>query len=188
MTAPPAMANQEWEPVTTGKLIGFAIGAALFALLVFASQSGFVFLIDHANLLFHEAGHPIIGLFSGRLEPYGGTVGQLAFPIILAVNFWRKGQPLSFAGALLWFFENWLNIACYMADARAQALPLVGGGDHDWNTIFNRWHLLAYDMRIAKVVRTMGWIGMVGGCGWVVWRWFRDRNRPGSKGDSSLDH
>jgi len=88
--------------VTTGKLIGFAIGAALFALLVFASESGFVFLIDHANLLFHEAGHPIIGLFSGRLEPYGGTVGQLAFPIILAVNFWRKGQPLSFAGRFLW--------------------------------------------------------------------------------------
>src|SRR5438132_4296544 len=151
------MERAQFEPIKWSRLAGFLAGVGLFLLVAFRSESGFVFLIDHANLLFHEAGHPIIGLFSGRLEPYGGTVGQLAFPSILAVNFWRKGQALSFAGALLWFFENWLNIACYMADARAQALPLVGGGDHDWNTIFNRWHLLDYDMRIAKVVRTMGW-------------------------------
>jgi len=45
-------------------VIGFAIGAALFGLLILGSESGFVFLIDHANLLFHEAGHPAIGLFS----------------------------------------------------------------------------------------------------------------------------
>ena len=118
------MRHREWEAVTTGRLIGFGISAGLFALLVLGSESGFVFLIDHANLLFHEAGHPIIGLFSGRLEPYGGTIGQLVFPIVLAVSFWRKDQPLSFAGSWIWFFENWLNIARYMADARAQELPL----------------------------------------------------------------
>ena len=82
------MRHREWEAVTTGRLIGFGISAGLFALLVLGSESGFVFLIDHANLLFHEAGHPIIGLFSGRLEPYGGTIGQLVFPIVLAVSFW----------------------------------------------------------------------------------------------------
>jgi len=49
------MRNKEWEVVTTNKLIGFAIGAALFFLLLVTSESGFVFLIDHANLLFHAA-------------------------------------------------------------------------------------------------------------------------------------
>jgi len=170
------MGNSDWEPVTTGRLIGFGIGAGLFTLLILVSESGFVFLIDHANLLFHEAGHPIIGLFSNRLEPYGGTIGQLVFPIVLAVSFWRKEQPLSFAGSLLWFFENWLNIARYMADARAQELPLVGGGDHDWNTIFGRWNLLAHDTQIASVVRCIGWIGLGTVCAWVVWRWYRDRD------------
>ena len=172
-----AVANKEWAAVTTRRLIGFAIGAALFGLLILGSESGFVFLIDHANLLFHEAGHPVIGLFNSRLEPYGGTIGQLVFPVVLAVSFWRKDQPLSFAGSLIWFFENWLNIARYMADARAQELPLVGGGDHDWNTIFGRWHVLAYDTRIATVVKIIGWIGMAAVCAWVVWRWVRDRNR-----------
>src|SRR6266542_3298930 len=103
------MSHKEWEVVTTNKLIGFVVGLALFCLLVFASGSAFVFLIDHANLLFHEAGHPIVGLFSSRLEPYGGTIGQLVFPVVLAVSFWRKDQPLSFDGSLLWLFENWLN-------------------------------------------------------------------------------
>ncbi|MEI9962108.1 MAG: hypothetical protein WDM76_13545 [Limisphaerales bacterium] len=92
-------------------------GVILFLVLVFASEPGFVFLLDHANLLFHEAGHPIIGLFSNRLEPYGGTIGQLVFPVVLAVSLWRKGQALAFAASVIWFFENWLNIARYMADA-----------------------------------------------------------------------
>ncbi|MGD0141318.1 MAG: hypothetical protein ABSD28_20860 [Tepidisphaeraceae bacterium] len=77
----------------------------------------------------------VAGLFSQRLETYGGTLGQLAFQALLAVSFWRKGEAISFAVSVVWFFENWLNIARYMADARAQALPLVGGGDHDWARI-----------------------------------------------------
>ena len=181
------MGNRAWEVVTTGRLIGFGIGAGLFVLLVLVSEPGFVFLIDHANLMFHEAGHPILGLLSSRLEPYGGTLGQLVFPIVLAVSFWRKDQPLSFAGAWIWFFENCLNIARYMADARAQELPLVGGGDHDWNTIFGRWHVLAYDRRIATVVKIIGLIGMAAVCAWVVWRWYRDRERIGEQESFPMD-
>ena len=173
----PRVQSEEWQPVTTPKLIAFAIGAGLFFLLVLRSPAGFVFLVDHGNLLFHEAGLPIVGLVSQRLETYGGTLGQLAFPLILAAVFWKKGQPLSFAGAWIWFFENWLNIARYMADARKLELPLVGGGDHDWNTIFARWNILQYDDRIAGAVKTMGWIGMTLACIWVGWRAWRDRNR-----------
>lgn len=157
-------------------IIGFGIGFAAFLVLVFASEPGFVFILDHANLLFHEAGHPIVGLFSQRLETYGGTLGQLTFPIVLAVSFWRKRQALSFAASVIWFFENWLNIARYMADAQALELPLVGGGDHDWNTIFSRWHILAYDTQIATTVKTIGWIGIIAVCGWVLWHKFPATN------------
>ena len=166
-----------WREVPTPKLVIFLAGLALFALLVFKSESGFVFGLDHANLLFHEAGHPIVGLFSQRLETYGGTMGQFAFPLVLAVSFWRKGEAISFAAAVIWFFENWLNIARYMADARAQELPLVGGGDHDWARIFGRWHLLNHDTQIAAVVRTAGWLGMAAACAWVIWRWWWERKK-----------
>jgi hypothetical protein len=77
---------------------------------------------------------------------------------------------VGFAAALIWFFENWFNIARYMADARKQELPLVGGGDHDWFTIFARWHLLQYDTRIAAALNLAGWIGIAITCVWVLWR------------------
>ncbi len=172
------MRAERWQTITKLELIGFGIGFPLFLGLVWASQPGFVFLLDHANLLFHEAGHPIIGLFSQRLEPYGGTIGQLVFPVALAVSFWRKGQALPFAAALIWFFENWLNIAHYMADARALQLPLVGGGDHDWNTILSHWRLLAHDTQIAGVVKTSGWIGIVLAAVWGAWRGWANRGGP----------
>jgi hypothetical protein len=172
------MDEGRWQKITGGKLAGFGVGLVAFLWLLFASERGFIFGLDHANLLFHEAGHPIIGLVSTRLETYGGTIGQLTFPVLLAISFWRKGQALSFAASVVWFFQNWLNISRYMADARALELPLVGGGDHDWNTIFTRWDVLQYDLDIARGVNGIGWAGMAAAVLWVGWRWWNDRKRP----------
>lgn len=178
------MEQREWQAVTGPRLIRFGVGLALLILLILRSEPGFVFLLDHANLLFHEAGHPLVGLFSSRLEPYGGTIGQLAFPVVMAVSFWRKGHPLGLAAAVVWFFENWFNIARYMADARALQLPLVGGGDHDWNTILNRWDLLQYDTRIAAALTLPAWIGIAATCAWVLWRAWHDRRRSAAQPES----
>lgn len=86
------MLRRAWEPVRVTNLIGFMTGFGVFLLALVCSEPGFVVLLDHANLLFHEAGHPIVGVFSTRLEPYGGTIGQLIFPILLMASFWRSGQ------------------------------------------------------------------------------------------------
>jgi hypothetical protein len=171
------MRDCNWEPLTKARLAAFAVGFGVFLAVLFLSDPGFMFLLDHANLLFHEAGHPIVGLFSARLEPYGGTMGQLVFPIVLAVVFWRQRKALGVAAAGIWFFENWLNIARYLADARQMALPLVGGGDHDWNTILSRWGLLAYDGRIAAGLRVIAWLGIAASCVWLAYRAWQDRNR-----------
>ena len=168
------MTEREWDPITRPRLIAFAIGLGLFLLLLFRSEGGFVFLLDHANLLFHEAGHPLIGFFSERLVPYGGTLGQLAFPLVLIISFYRQGNSIGLAATGIWFFENSFNIARYMADARALELPLVGGGDHDWNTILSRWGVLAYDTRIATLVTVAGWVGIALVCFWLIWRAWHD--------------
>jgi hypothetical protein len=167
------MAEHEWEPLTRARLAGFTACLSVFLLAVFRSEPGFVFLLDYANLLFHEAGHPIVGLVSARLEPYGGTLGQLVFPIVVAVTFWRRGQLVGVAAGTIWFFENWWNIARYVADARAMELPLVGGGDHDWHTILSRWNLLQYDLRIAAALKIIAWVGVAASCAWVAWHAWR---------------
>jgi hypothetical protein len=65
------------------------------------------------------------------------------------------------------FFENFLYISVYMADARVQQLPLVTVGDpelggHDWLAIFSSMGMLEHDTAIARVVRLLGWLGMAG--------------------------
>jgi hypothetical protein len=169
------MDEERWQEISRPQAFGFAIGFVAFLVLAFWNEPGFVPVLDHANLLFHEAGHPIIGLLSERLGVYGGTIGQLVFPVVLAISVWRQGQAPAFGAALIWFFENWLNIARYMADARAQELPLVGGGDHDWNTIFSQWNILAHDTQIASIVKITAWGGIAGAAAWVAWRVFKGR-------------
>jgi len=180
-----SMDEDEWAQVTKVTLASFAAGFGLFLIVLFCSEPGFMFVVDHANLLFHEAGHPVVGLFSTRLEPYGGTMGQLAFPVVLLVNSWRKKQAIGITASSIWFFENWLNIARYLADARRMELPLVGGGDHDWNTILSRWDLLQYDAQIAAILKILAWMGIAASCGWLAWRAWQDRNR-GSESTASF--
>jgi hypothetical protein len=54
-------------------------------------------------------------------------------------------------------------------------LPLVGGGDHDWNTILSRWGLLQSDAQIATGLRIVAWLGIIASCGWVAWRAWQSR-------------
>lgn len=179
------MDTHEWQQVTKGKLAGFAVGFSIFLIVLFRSEPGFVFILDHANLLFHEAGHPIVGLLSTRLEPYGGTIGQFAFPALLLVSFWRKGHAIGVAASGIWFSENGLNVARYLADARSMELPLVGGGDHDWHTILSRWGMLQHETQIATAIRIVCWLGMALSCGFLLWRAWEDRNRSSSFDSSS---
>lgn len=172
---------QTWEagpaPIRPVSLAGVA-GVALFVvLIVFArlkSGEDWVPILDSANLVIHEAGHPIVGLLSGRLTVYGGTLFQLLFPALVAWHFRRGGEALGLAFGLVWLGENLLNVARYMADARAQALPLVGGGEHDWTEIFSRWGVLAADTRIAGFTAFLGWSLMLATLAWLFKSWLND--------------
>ena len=127
---------------------------------------GWVPILDSANLAFHEAGHPLLGLLSARLSVYGGTLMQLLIPAACAWEFYRREQRYGFYVGLLWIAENGLNIARYLADARAHQLPLVGGVSpedfHDWTEILSRWGLLNQDTALAWLVR-------VGAVALMIW-------------------
>ena len=160
--------------------------ARLLAVLAFAvvclgfhwfGEERWVPLLDSANLALHEAGHPLVGIFSARATVYGGTLFQLAFPLAAAVHFHRAGNASGMAAAVVWLGENLFNIAHYMADARTQELPLVGNGDHDWAEIFGRWGVLHLDGRIAGMTRGIGIVLVVGAVVWLYRRWQADKDR-----------
>ena len=167
--------EQDWRPVGTAAFGAATLGIALVAFLANTGQR-WVFLLDSANLALHEAGHPILGLLLGdRVSVYGGTLSQLLFPIVASATFWRRREALAFALCAVWLFENFWNVARYMADARAQVLPLVGSGEHDWTEIFSRWGVLGGDTGIAGLVTLLGWVGVLIAWGWLARRWWLDR-------------
>ena len=57
-----------------------------------------------------------------------------------------------------------------MADARDLAMPLVGGGVHDWNWIFYRFDLLDEGsvVFISSLAHGIGVIVMIAGLAWMV--------------------
>lgn len=144
------------------------------------SAQGWFPILDSANLALHEAGHPLVGIFSERATVYGGTLFQLLFPAAAAWHFHRLGQAASMAASLVWFSENLFNIARYMADARPQELPLVGSGDHDWAEIFGRWGVLHLDGRIAGMTRGLGLLLIVWAVVWLYRRWREESQGTGS--------
>ncbi len=164
--------DDEWDAVTIWGILGYT-AASLLILWLAHTEGRWVFLLDSANLAFHEAGHPFFSLFNERLTVYGGTIFQIAFPLAACISFYRRREALSCAFTMLWLGENLFNIAVYMADARTQILPLVGNGEHDWAEIFSRWGVLDWDTGIAGVVRMAGWLLIVFAGLWL-WRHKRE--------------
>ena len=149
--------------------------AALIALLAFwtarlgsGAQTGC--FLDLVNLAFHEAGHLVFAPLGTTMHFLGGTLGQLLVPAGLSVYFVvRRREPFAAAACAWWLGESLVNIAVYMSDARDLALPLVGGGDHDWNNLFYTFGLLGQESVAAASAWThrAGTVLMVLGLAWL---------------------
>ena len=126
--------------------------------------------LDGANLLFHEAGHLVFGLLGQWPHFLGGSLGQLVFPALTAIYFFRRGQRFEAAVCGLWLGESFFYLAAYMADARDQALPLVGGHIHDWHWMLSRLGLLESCRTLAGFVRALASLWLLA-CLYGAWRW-----------------
>ena len=174
--------DADWQPVSTAALIGWLIFYGLFLLHALTNKDGFL-IIDRVNLIVHESGHLLFGWFGRTIGLWGGTIQELLVPFLLAVYFILSRQTSGAAFATFFFFENFLYISVYMADARAQELQLVTVGNpdadgvhHDWFNIFSSLGLLEQDTAIARVVKAIGWLGMIGTVAWLVLRWRASRS------------
>ena len=163
--------DEPWKPVSRPALLAWLAFYAGFLTYAFSAHGSGLF-IDMANLVVHEGGHNLFGWFGPTLGLWGGTLLQWLVPFLLAAWFFKERQTAGFVFCLFFFFENWLYTATYMADARAQELPLVTTGDpdfveHDFHAIFSSLGVLDYDTKIAAVVRLLGWLGMIACVLWL---------------------
>lgn len=113
-------------------------------------------LLDSVDLAIHETGHLVFMAFGEVIHAAGGTLFQLIVPATFVVHFARRGDKHGATVALWWIAQNLWNISVYVRDARAQELPLVGGGEHDWAFLLGRFGLLAHDQGIGRSVHALG--------------------------------
>ncbi|NJD56888.1 MAG: hypothetical protein FIA94_10855 [Nitrospirae bacterium] len=175
-----------WKQVPLPVLAGGTLAAAAFCIHALTDTDGFL-LLDHVNLPFHEFGHLFFSMFGETIGVWGGTLMQLCIPLGIFVYFFTKRETAGVFFCLFWSGENLLNIAAYVNDARALALPLVGGGEHDWNIILGRLGLLRHDHVIAGALRALGWSVMTASIVWFLFRGIKGRNATDGPGGRSAE-
>jgi len=133
------------------------------------------------TLAIHELGHVLFGPFGAWLAVAGGSITQLAAPAAAAWLLYRQRDYFGAAVGGAWLSMSLSNLAVYVADARAEALPLysLGGGDvvHDWHYLLGSVHLLPHDSQIAGLVRLAAF-AVLGSSVWLG-AWLCDVMRRG---------
>jgi hypothetical protein len=174
--------EEDWQPIPR---IALWIWIVFYAACLWGLAAGWEFprVIDLVFIPVHEGGHLLFRWFGEFISVAGGTFLQLAAPFALAVYFAFRRQAQGVAFCLFFFFEQFLPIATYMADARAQELPLLTVGDadyviHDWNYLFGKLGLLAHDTQIATAMRAAGWIGMIATVVWLARKGWNNSQQP----------
>ena len=156
------------------------------------SSPGFVLgILDAANFIFHEAGHVLLAFLGEFLGVLGGSLTQVAIPVMCAGYFVWHHQPAAFAVALFWTGESITNVAIYIADARVMALPLHGGESviHDWNYLLGRLNLVNHAESLGRIAFAVGVIVILSALGLLavdlVSRWNQPAGSDRSIGGAS---
>lgn len=138
-------------------LIG-AVGllAVFFYFVACALDRGSWHFLDGVDLVIHEAGHVIFMFFGEFVSFAGGTIIQIVLPLIFASYFFLRHKFVSASAVSFWLGQNLTNISVYVADAETMALPLLGGGIHDWNYMLGETGLLMQAPRIAAAFYSLG--------------------------------
>lgn len=118
----------------------------------------------NVDLIFHEAGHMIFMPFGRYMMFLGGSLFQVLLPLIFVFAFLISNRDAFAASVCLWWAgQSLMDLAPYIADARALRMPLLGGGtgadrpgSHDWANLLRPLGMLNQDTRIAAIVDFIG--------------------------------
>ncbi len=124
------------------------------------------YLMDSVDLPIHETGHLVFAAFGDVMQFLGGTLFQLIVPAVFAGYFFKRNDKHAGFSCMWWVAQNFWNISVYIADARSELLPLVGGGEHDWAFLLGHFGWLNKDRVVSHdvwVVGVMVYVVAIGG-------------------------
>jgi hypothetical protein len=132
------------------------------------------------HLPFHEAGHVFLMPFGRFLSVLGGSLFQVAIPLLCGAVFLLKNRdPFAASVTLWWAGQSLMDLAPYVADARALRLPLLGGHTgaevegHDWEYLLGTLGLMNHDVTLGRLCFALGALTMLAALGWggaLLWR------------------
>lgn len=144
-------------------------------------QSGEIMesFLHRPNLVFHEAGHILFIPLGEFMSILGGSLFQCLLPLIVMAAFLKRHDPVGASASLWWSGQNLLDVAPYIADARALSLSLIGESSdeivearplrHDWHRLLEQLDLLQWDAAVARLAWLGGSLVMALACGWLGW-------------------
>ena len=124
------------------------------------------------NLIFHEAGHVLLTPFGQFMRVLGGSLFQFILPLGLAVAFLKQENPFGAVVCTWWAGENLIDLAPYIADARALQLVLLGGQTgaevqgHDWEYILATLGWMRFDRTLGLWAHRAGLLMMLASLVW----------------------
>lgn len=147
--------------------------------------SSFMHLV---HIPFHEAGHVLLSPFGRFVTVLGGSLFQVAIPLVCAAVLLAKTRdPFGASVAAWWAGQSLMDVAPYIADARALKLVLLGGRTgaevegHDWEYLLGALGWLHRDTALGRASFTVGALVMVAALAWgaaVAWRQWTSRSLP----------
>lgn len=113
----------------------------------------------------HEISHIVTMFLPPTLTALAGSVGEIGFTLLIAYAGFKARSYFAGIFGLLWTTLAMNSVGRYMADARAQQIPLAGPGDavqHDWHFIFSQLGWLEADATLGSLVQWTG--NVIGTC------------------------
>ncbi len=136
-----------------------------YMLVHYLADPAYRVIFSAINLGIHELGHILWRPLGEFMYFLGGSLTQCLAPVASVAVFYRQRDFFGIAFCFGWLSTNLHEVAVYVNDARAQALPLVtpGGGEpiHDWFYLLHRLGLLEMDHAIALFLRGLGVLSML---------------------------
>lgn len=104
----------------------------------------------------HELGHIVLFWAGSFVSIAGGSLFQVAAPIVAGWILARQRDWFGITVAGAWLASSLHGLAAYVGDARARDLPLVGlfpDPVHDWEWLLGHLGILTWDRGLALLLR-----------------------------------
>ena len=144
-------------------IVGWVFFLYLFISILFfkAEQPNNIILLGmyFINFGVHEASHIVMMWAPSIMTAAAGSVGEVSFTLLLLAAALKAKSYFAAVFTGLWVMLGFMSAGRYMADARTQALPLIGPGEtvqHDWNYVFTQLGWLGADTVIGGIVMGVG--------------------------------